>query len=375
MSETQSVGELESIAQAIALADGFQLLVLECESLPPGGLDLLLDEVQPRVAALRGEPLSIVMVHSPDYFVHTIVDGPGALIFQGTEATVIDGTATDGIVFDGTGMTVVPFDWVRRESSWRFLFQRLNERRNGVIRNHPRTLILALTPALSRMFFEEAPDMASIRSGMFHIDATMLGAKPLSATAPVTRTAGQQPNDRDDAPPRELSANDRLQELLLDLFETNELYRFVGYNFPEVTLPDNVSPSDLALAVVHQLGKLGRIDRSLFERLARVRPDHRDEIDDVARLWGYKVMSATERGADSSVSFDLHERLLALTPSQQEAVIYLAGFAGDDSANTTRSLRKRPPTSTRELLGRAQSEGPEALARLADAIDLVTARE
>jgi hypothetical protein len=95
----------------------------------------------------------------------------------------------------------------------------------------------------------------------------------------------------------------------------------------------------------------------------------------VARLYGHNVMTATERGGDSSVSFDLHERLLALTPSQRDAVMYLAGFAGDDSANTTRSLRKRPPTSARELLGRAQSEGPEALARLADAIEIVTARE
>jgi hypothetical protein len=348
MSETASIGELERIAQAIALADGFQLLVLECEPLPPDGLQRLLSQVSERVAELRGEPPQIVT-----YPLQWFIARREPLIEVG-DVSVMDGTVRK----DDLQSTMPD------ESFWRFVFRRLNERRNAIMRAFSGTMILAMASDVSRLFVEEAPDMASIRSGMFHIDAAMLGSTLRSATERVAR----QP------PPRELSANDQLQELLLHLFGTNELYQFVRYNFPEVALPDNVSPSSLSLAVVDRLAELGRIDRSLFERLARVRPDHRDEIDEVARVWGEALTPPSARAADLSIASDLHERLLALTSSQREAVMYLAGFAGDGSANEARALRMRPPTSARELLGRARSEGPEALARLADAIELVTAR-
>ena len=37
MSARESAAELQRVAQAIALSEAFQLLVLECEGLPPGG--------------------------------------------------------------------------------------------------------------------------------------------------------------------------------------------------------------------------------------------------------------------------------------------------------------------------------------------------
>jgi hypothetical protein len=218
--------------------------------------------------------------------------------------------------------------------------------------------------------------MASIRSGMFHIDTTMLGPKLRSGTDSVVRKVQMRPIHRGAAPPREPSASERLSELLLHLFRTGELHEFVRYNFPDVTplLPERVSPSDFALAVVDRLGELGKIDRNLFERLARVRPDHRDKIDKVAHLRGLTLAPPSTRAADSSARPLLHERLLALSPAQLDAVMYLAGFVGDRSANETRALRERPRISAREL-ARAFSEGPEAIGRLADAIDLVTTKE
>jgi hypothetical protein len=374
MSETESFGELESIAQAIALADGFQLLILECEALPRGGLQRLLEQVQSRVGELRGVPPSIG-IYSPGLFADSIAT---------RRAPMRLGEADAVTVIDGTHVTVGLFgSEIRDESTWHFLFQRLNDRRNAIMRKLAGTLILALAPALSRMFLEEAPDMASIRSGMFHIDATMLPAELERAIAPVTgRTVKQQipraAMARDEAlelAPHEVDG--RLHELLLNLFRTHDLHRFVRYNFPDValSLPESMAPSDFALAVVDRLGELGRIDRSLFERLARERPQRRDEIGEVAKTWGYALAPPATRGGSLSAPSDLHERLLELTPSEREQVMYLAGFAGDDSSDTVQALRERPPTSARELLARARSEGPEALARLADAIDIVTARE
>lgn len=352
MSETASVEELERIAQAIALSDGFQLLVLEC--VRPDGLDRLLAEVSDRVTTLRGEPPTILTITDP----HRLVGGTFA-----SKGSVL--------ILDGSDVTVRSTDGVSGESNWRFLFQRLNERRNAIMRSQASTLILALSPALRRIFFEEAPDMASIRSGMFNIDASR--TRHVQEDEVDFDVALQQ--EAMETPAREVDANDRLRELLLVLFRTSELYRFVRYNFPELTLPERVSPSDVALAVVNQLGERGWIGRNLLERLARVRPDHRDEIDDVAQLCSVTLGSPAEQGAGSSVTSDLHEGLLALTPGQRDAVMYLARLFGDDSANTTRTARERPRTSARALFARAHSEGPEALARLADAIDLVTERD
>jgi hypothetical protein len=368
MSETANVGELESIAQAIALADGFQLLVLECEPLGPDGLQLLLLWAQNRVEELRGEWPTVVTIRGPHWLSNWMAGLVGPSSSRGAvgEAHVIT-------VLDGTEVTASPT--VRDDSNWHFLFQRLNEQRNALMRKHASTLILALTPALRRIFFEEAPDMASIRSGLFHIDAALLPAQPIRRDVALRlRTPGVR---GDLGPELPRSAKHRLHALLLDLFQTSELLRFLHFNFPDVasTLPTSSSPSELALALVDQLESLGRIDRSLFERLARERPHRKDEIAEVASACGHALASPVMRGTKHGAPSDLHERLLALTPGQQEQVMYLAQFAGDDSASTTRALREHRSTSARELLARARSEGPEALARLADAIDVVTARD
>lgn len=64
MSAAGTFGELERVVQAIALGEGFQLLVIECEGFTPGVLHRLLDEVQRQAAGLRGVP-PLILTYDP----------------------------------------------------------------------------------------------------------------------------------------------------------------------------------------------------------------------------------------------------------------------------------------------------------------------
>ena len=67
-----------------------------------------------------------------------------------------------------------------------------------------------------------------------------------------------------------------------------------------------------------------------------------------------------------------HEELLG---GDDAAVLdsRLAGFAGSDVSPTVmRGLRERSSVSAREIFERARAGGPEGLARLAEAIEIVT---
>lgn len=404
MSAAGSREDLRRVAQAIALGEGFQLLVLECHGLPPGQLVRLFDEVQGLASEASGVP-PLVLIYDPRLAMDWIADVLVPIL--GLPRPTAPGASIVAVI-DGTDAT---FGGVRREkqvrSNWQFLFQQLNERRNSIARALAGTLIVALTPELVGLFLQEAPDMASLRGGVFRVDDSVLRRGAEAVVMPMALKAWYSPILLRELAYRRVAANPELREvdrhraivefqgrsvqgstprggaphqlvaLLLSLFSTDELRRFVHYAFPEVssTVPGAMaSPAAFASAVVEELGRQGRIDNGLFDRIGLERPAHREEIDRVAGRWGYSPhRGVAEQGALVMPS-DLYDLVLQLSASEREQIMYLAGFAGDAvSTQTMRGLRERPPISAREILERARAGGPGGLTRLAEAIGIVTA--
>lgn len=408
MSATGTFGELERVVQAIALGEGFQLLVIECEGFRPGVLHRLLDEVQRQAAGLRGVP-PLILTYDPYLTEDWVEDVLAAIVVlpPGTEAG-----ASIVAVIDGTEAQLGRVRGERDDGSrWFFLFQRLNERRNAIARNLAGTLVLALPPTLTRMFLEAAPDMASIRSGVFRLNAQALGEVVESPVALSSMRAWYPPSIVREAALRRMAADpllssearrvavrelqgDRmphptwsdashlplriseLHELFIGMFSTDELWRFVHFNYPELESEierSSMSLSELVGEVVVGLKRHERIGPSLFERLALEYPGRSGDIAEVARLWGHELFRGSRGGTRVSAPSDLHEALLGLAPAQVEQVTYLAGFAGSDVSPTVmRGLRERSSISAREIFERARAGGPEGLARLAEAIEIVT---
>ncbi|MFY0535779.1 hypothetical protein [Nannocystis pusilla] len=150
-------GELERLSQAIALADGFQLLVLECHELDAWDLHRLFDAVQTRVAELRGVP-PLVLVYDPHVTTRESgslrdeawVEGVLGAILRAPAANAEDAAVV--AVIDGTDFDESDLD-SRELLSWEFLFHRMNEQRNAIARTLHGTLALALPPTLVRVFW------------------------------------------------------------------------------------------------------------------------------------------------------------------------------------------------------------------------------
>lgn len=173
--------ELERLSQALALNEGFQLVVLECHDLESWDLYRLFDVVQARVAELRGTP-PLVLIYDP----YLTTDETGSLRdaawLEGTLGPLIKLPARKSenaslvAVIDGTRFATTDGEEL---SSWIYLFQRLNEQRNEIARTLEGTLVFALPSALVRVFLDEAPDSASIRSGHFQLHRAILPTAPV----------------------------------------------------------------------------------------------------------------------------------------------------------------------------------------------------
>lgn len=272
-----STPELEPLCQALALIEGFQLLIIECGDLDPDGLRSILDEVMARVGALRGE-------------------APRLFVYDPYQTTTNDGAARDQAWVEGVlqplfelappvsdaASVIAVIDGTRASStdgselpSWLHLFHSTNERRNAIASAFAGTLAFALPPLLVRLFLEEAPDAASIRSGLFHVHADMLPrARPPAAASPSAPMR---------SPPTPAEGAYRL---MLELFVSRaDLQRFLslmpqGQNILR-TLPDMVSMAETAFAATEALKSRGMLAQTL-ERLAREFPRRRHEIEAVA---------------------------------------------------------------------------------------------
>lgn len=406
--------ELERLSQAIALADGFQLLVLECHDLDAWDLHRLFDAVQTRVAALRGVP-PLVLVYDP----HVTTRESGSLRdeawVRGVLGAILRVPATDTeeasvvAVIDGTGFDEADAD-SRELLSWEFLFHRMNERRNAVSRTLRGTLALALPPALVRVFLEEAPDVASIRSDMIGLNPSHVPASP--GRPQLTRRMGYAPELLREAALRRLAADPRLEssardnarralapasqheesppaahdparqallELLLSLFSVDELHRITVYQFGTelgAQLPMQAPAASVALALITSLERRGLLDDNFFALLRRERPRRTPEIDRVQQLHGgpsaRPLVTSSWRWTPSPE--ELHLALLELPRAQVHQAVQLAE---DErvSAPLTRSgaaharTVQRARMSVRDIVNQAANQGPDALQRLADALE------
>lgn len=398
-----NAGELERLAQALALVEGFQLLLLECRDLDPWDLRRCLDRVQARVGELRGAP-PLILYYDPTLTTRhegslrdqAWVEGvlgplrelPRPPAPEASLIAVVEGVLPVDVSFDDSP-----------DRSWTYLFFRINEERNAIARSLGGTLVLALRPDLVRRFLQDAPDAASIRSGHFVLGPDAV--PPRAAPAPglerwyapaLVREASLRhlvaeprlsPEARDDllralmpahdeapAPPA-AEARLALHNFLLSAFASDEFRRFLHYRYGGdlvSVLPGPQAPFALVMDdALTALEQRGLIDRELFDALVRERPRRRDEILQVAALWGLALgdppVSRVRSGAP-----DLFDTLLRLTKTQREQVVLLSGLAGDATDWEVRRM------SARELIALAHERGPDAMARLTEAVHVVAAR-
>lgn len=324
--------ELERLGQALALNEGFQIVLLECDGLDSWGLHRIFDLVQARVAELRGVA-PLVIVYDP----HVTTDEEGALRdeawVEGVLGSILklpapsDDGASLVAVIDGSAAARPDGNELR---SWTFLFHRLNERRNVIARTLVGTLALALPRPLVGLFLSEAADSASIRSGVFRLDGSMVpadtSARPrfvegtypdaLVMEATLRRHAADprlEPERRSRAraalaspeialpllsasrpgptrgtgPEVAASPHEALYRLLLSLFSADELRRFLRYlpdgdelsrELPGGTASSAQLVSD-AVDVLESRGLLG--DPDFWARLRSERPRRRHELEQV----------------------------------------------------------------------------------------------
>ncbi|MCY1009896.1 hypothetical protein OV079_30915 [Nannocystis pusilla] len=326
-----------------------------------------------------------------------ILRAPAANAEDAAVVAVIDGTDFDETDIDS-----------RELLSWEFLFHHMNEQRNAIAGTLHGTLALALPPALVRVFLEEAPDVASIRSDVIRLDA---GQIPKHPDRPhLTSGMGYAPELLREAALRRLAADPRLESeareharqslavppavsveesfatshgnamhalfsLLMSLFSIDEMRRWIASRFERevlYSLPDRAPPESFALEFINTLKRLGLLDEHFFALLRAERPRRKSEIDRVEVLCRpYLPVRPLVKAATrwKPTPGELMDALLKLSREQIAQVVRLADDEGisapitrSGAAHTKMVHRTRMPV--RELV----SQGPEALQRLADAL-------
>lgn len=286
--------ELEPLCQALALADGFQLVILECADIDPVGLQRILDGVLSRVTELRG-----VRPRLYRYDPYQTTTEEGALRDEAWVEGVLQPILELPPPADEAASVIAVIDGTRAASSdgtewpsWLFLFHRMNERRNAIASVFAGTLAFALPPQLVRMFLEEAPDAASIRSGLFRLHAGMVPAarQPLR---PSSSERIRSPIGSDENP--ELALN----HLLLSLFSADELFRFVAM-MPEghqiiKELPGRSSSRELVHQVLQVIRRHGLYPEFL-QQLSMWYPRRKREIEAVAKDFTAQSVVQPKRG-------------------------------------------------------------------------------
>lgn len=358
--------ELERLAQSLALAEGFQLVLAECRGLDAADMLAQLDAACDRVAALRGAP-PLLLRYDP----RSTTDAGGGLRDEAWVEGVLGSilalprptapgatlvAVLDGATLDDDDLT-----------SWTYLLHRLNERRNAIARALDGTLLLALAPPLVRLFLHEAPDAASIRSGHFVLDASTRAATP---SLPLDLTSWYPPallaeaaRLRASARPDPSHAMATLHDLLIRSLSESKLRRFAyqfGPNFGNRLPGSSASISELAHAFVLLAENHGLLGEVLGE-LRRVRSRLAPEIDRIAADLGVTGSTSTP-ALMGTPSVRLLEDLVELSQDQLEAVLHLIDAP----------LSTRP--NARQIVRFAERQGTVGLLQLADAIARVRVR-
>lgn len=415
MTNDESATPDERLSQAIALAEGFQFLVLEVG----GGFDtwalhLLFDDVQARVAELLGAPPLVIIYSRLPARVRQRSNGSDesieAFISPLLRAPQLDADTRLVAVIDA----VRPFGPTSRgarsdESNFRQLLRKLNERRNAIIQSFKGTLVLALPQGHARLLLEEAPDMASVRADIISmpslkrrvLDPSAVGqltdapdalvreaavrrrlANPSSTEPELDQAVSELHQITSLGSPTTQPPDDsrwgQLRQLLLSMFDTNELMRFahfaMGREFAEELPPATLPTAELVSHFIEALRRRHVDMPQFFRQLAM---DYRPRAQDIATLadhWQAGRERTTSRGITSALSVpELQQQLLTLSPTQLERVFYLARLAGREaSLEELRSARERSAPTAREILDWARHDEAERLPRLTEAIEVVS---
>lgn len=149
--------EANQLCTALALVDGFELDVAVCPT--PREADALLIWLASELPRRRGCEVSFDRIR-PDRRSEAKLE-PSILtasVLSQLETRRHAAAETTVVVIDATGYRA------DEHASWRWLFQRWNERRNHIAKIVATPLLLRLPPDLDATFAAEAPDVWSIRS-------------------------------------------------------------------------------------------------------------------------------------------------------------------------------------------------------------------
>ncbi len=402
--EPPDPGALEELGEAVALADGFQFIPLQCDALDNRRLRLVIEAVNRHVRELSGRPpLSFVL--DPSRTVRGLDSITGTAREELWDVVALQPLLSLPKLDEGSylavvsGLTYSPYDW-QDLIVWREYLSRVNERRNALMRSFCGTLVFAGPQSFHRLLFEAAPDLASIRSGMIRLHSSVVPTPkratgmdprmwyPAEVVAHVAYLESGSEASRREAPdawlsssvevadtfsdsqrfvskgsgPHVVSPVYELKELLLRLFTQRELFDLAEHLGPIYSSQLGRSRGREAVdALVSTLVQLKGLDAFLFEFLARERPEARDEIAATAREFGVALGIHRPTTADLD---SLHAMLLRLSRDDLRRVV---GFLWGD---VNWLVRKRP-LSARELIKRAEDLGTDGLLQLQEAVNLV----
>jgi hypothetical protein len=153
--------DVARLVRSLALSDRFRFYLLVVEA--PEAARAVAAILEHEVAAAREAPVHVVWLDPYDDRAEGSAPMPWRRLVDAVLAPLLEPSAELS-----SPEAIVIADAARApaadEDAWRILFQRMNERRNAVAGALRGALVLALPPALERVFAHAAPDFWSIRS-------------------------------------------------------------------------------------------------------------------------------------------------------------------------------------------------------------------
>ena len=148
------------LVQAVALGEGFQLLIIISDS-PPILLKIL-QFLKEDASSLNESPVTVVRI---DPYPESIENVTEAHLIDNVLSVLVYPSLNDYsekfiLAIDGSGASSAD------ETAWGGLFRRMNERRNTIIRKIDGIILLCITPGLYQVFAREASDFWSIRNAI-----------------------------------------------------------------------------------------------------------------------------------------------------------------------------------------------------------------
>jgi tetratricopeptide (TPR) repeat protein len=154
----------KQLVQAVALGEGFQLLIVINDS--PAVALKALEFLEKDGSLLTGKPAKIILLDpysSPPSDAQGNLTGErlnDSILLPLVHPQIIASSEKCILAINGSGASTVD------ESAWRMLFRSMNERRNSIMSRVKGAILLCVTPGLYQAFAEEASDFWSIRSAV-----------------------------------------------------------------------------------------------------------------------------------------------------------------------------------------------------------------